>query len=77
MAARYDKEREFYDALVESEQHRAAGRFYTVNGPAVKSIHDWTAMFEKFWQHQLDHIKARAEAKARGDNAGPQPRKEK
>jgi DNA-binding transcriptional ArsR family regulator len=51
-------------------------RLYSVNGAPLKTIHDWTAMFEKFWQHQLEQIKARAEAKVqRTDPASaiPQP----
>ena len=39
------------------------GRFreYRVNAQELKSVHDWTRMFEKFWTHQLDRIKQRAE----------------
>jgi DNA-binding transcriptional ArsR family regulator len=42
---------------------RRVGRkkLYRVNGERLKPIHDWAALFEDFWQHQLDHIKARAE----------------
>lgn len=45
---------------------RRAGRqrLYSVNGPALKPIHDWTKTFERFWTHQLDRIKERAERKA-------------
>jgi DNA-binding transcriptional ArsR family regulator len=41
-------------------------RLYRVNGEAIKSIHDWTKLFEQFWESQLERIKRRAEEKARG-----------
>jgi DNA-binding transcriptional ArsR family regulator len=40
-------------------------RAYSVNGEALKTIHDWTTMYERFWSHQLDRIKLRAEHLAR------------
>lgn len=54
-------------------------RLYSVNGAQLKTIHDWTAMFEKFWQRQLDQIKAHAEARAaamRPESQPPTPKKE-
>ena len=39
-------------------------RLYQVNGERLKTIHDWAAMFEKFWSHQLLRIKERAERKS-------------
>jgi DNA-binding transcriptional ArsR family regulator len=44
---------------------RSAGRqrFYSINGAELKPIYDWAATFEIFWEHQLDRIKQRAEAK--------------
>ena len=50
-------------------------RLYSVNGAQLKQIHDWVKPFERFWQHQLERVKARAEAKARGAPAR-QERKE-
>jgi DNA-binding transcriptional ArsR family regulator len=44
---------------------RGRERVYSVNGERLKPIHEWSKMYEKFWQHQLDRIKERAEAKAR------------
>jgi len=48
-------------------QMRQAGRqrLYSVNGDAMKTIHDWAALFERFWSNQLDRIKLRAERAAR------------
>jgi len=40
-------------------------RLYSVNGEKLKTIHDWTKMFERYWQRQLDRIKERAERKAK------------
>ena len=40
-------------------------RLYSLNGPRLKTIHDWAKMFERFWTHQLNRIKERAERKAR------------
>ncbi len=44
-------------------RHAGRQRFYSLNAAPLKEIHDWTATFEHFWQHQLDRIKERAEAK--------------
>jgi len=49
---------------------RGRRRVYRINGDAIKTIHDWTAMFDKFWTHNLDRIKRHAEAKARERAAG-------
>lgn len=40
-------------------------RLYSVNGERLKTIHDWSKMFEKFWSHQLLRIKEHAERKAK------------
>ncbi|HTL30529.1 MAG TPA: metalloregulator ArsR/SmtB family transcription factor [Tepidisphaeraceae bacterium] len=40
-------------------------RLYRINGERLRPIYDWTRMFEKFWTHQLDRIKERAERKAK------------
>jgi DNA-binding transcriptional ArsR family regulator len=39
-------------------------RLYSVNAERLKPIHDWAGTFERFWDHQLHRIKARAERKA-------------
>src|SRR3954462_11710531 len=46
-------------------------RLYKVNGPALKTVHDWTQLFEKFWAVHLDRIKERAERKARERGTNP------
>jgi len=40
-------------------------RFYRLNGQLLKPIHEWVKTFERFWRHQLERIKQRAEQKAR------------
>jgi DNA-binding transcriptional ArsR family regulator len=40
-------------------------KYYRVNGQRLKPIHDWVVTFEKFWTHQLEQIKSRAETRAR------------
>src|SRR6266446_5483944 len=36
---------------------------YRTNAEAIRPLHEWTATFERFWRHQLNRIKERAEAK--------------
>jgi DNA-binding transcriptional ArsR family regulator len=37
--------------------------FYRTNGEALRPLYEWTSTFERFWRHQLNRIKERAEAK--------------
>jgi|SRR5580658_2055111 DNA-binding transcriptional ArsR family regulator len=37
--------------------------FYRTNAEAIRPLHDWTKTFERLWQHQLNRLKERAEAK--------------
>lgn len=48
-------------------------RMYRIDGQQLKTIHDWTRMFERFWENQLERIKDRAEKAARTNS---QTRKE-
>lgn len=45
---------------------RAEGRrrVYAVNAHGLKPVHDWASKYERFWSHQLDRIKRRAEVAA-------------
>jgi DNA-binding transcriptional ArsR family regulator len=36
---------------------------YRTNGDAIRPLYEWTKTFERFWGHQLDRVKQRAEAK--------------
>src|SRR5215469_3693445 len=37
---------------------------YRTNADAIRPLYEWTKTFERFWAHQLDRIKERAEAKS-------------
>jgi DNA-binding transcriptional ArsR family regulator len=43
---------------------RREGRnmLYRVNPEAIRPLHEWTSTFERFWRHQLNRVKERAEA---------------
>jgi len=34
---------------------------YRTNAEAIRPLHEWTSTFERFWRHQLNRIKERAE----------------
>ena len=36
---------------------------YRTNAEAIRPLHEWTETFERFWRHQLQRIKERAESK--------------
>jgi DNA-binding transcriptional ArsR family regulator len=38
-------------------------RLYRLNPRELKPVHDWVKTYERFWTHQLDRIKERAEQK--------------
>ena len=42
---------------------RGQMRFYRLNAKELKPVHDWVKTYERFWAHQLDRIKVRAEQK--------------
>ena len=45
---------------------RRKGRhmLYQTNADAIRPLYEWTKTFERFWGHQLNRIKERAEAKS-------------
>jgi DNA-binding transcriptional ArsR family regulator len=47
--------------VVRQGQHR----LYSLNAKPLKPVHDWVKSYERFWDEQLDSIKAAAERKAR------------
>ena len=66
---------------VVSVRSRGRQRLYELNPRELKPVHDWVKAYERFWSHQLDRIKERAERKAR-QRSGPldpstQPDREK
>ncbi len=36
---------------------------YRTNAEAIRPLHEWTGTFERFWRHQLNRVKERAEGK--------------
>ena len=43
---------------------RGQHRMYRLNAHGLKPVHDWVKVFERYWTHQVDQIKQRAERKA-------------
>lgn len=43
---------------------RGQHRMYRLNADGLKPVHDWVKTFERYWTHQVDQIKQRAERKA-------------
>lgn len=63
--------------MVKRGQHR----MYRLNAKGLKPVHDWVKVFERYWTHQVDQIKQRAEHKAlermiRVDNGSNQNKEE-
>ena len=46
---------------------RCQGRqkLYRTNADAIRPLHEWAGTFERYWQHQLNRVKERAEQMAR------------
>ncbi|MFM9995558.1 MAG: ArsR/SmtB family transcription factor [Phycisphaerales bacterium] len=40
-------------------------RLYRLDARELKAVHDWTRTFDRFWTHQLQRIKARAEGRVK------------
>jgi len=43
---------------------RGQQRMYKLDPMQLKAIHDWVKIFDRYWTHQIDRIKERAEQKA-------------
>lgn len=48
-------------------------RLYQLEAKELKTVHDWAKTFERFWGHQLDRIKQRAERAAAQKRPAPKP----
>jgi DNA-binding transcriptional ArsR family regulator len=46
-----------------SVSKRGQLRMYRLNARELKPVHDWVKTYERFWTHQLDKVKERAEQK--------------
>lgn len=49
-----------------SVTRRGQLRLYRLNPSELKPVHDWVKTYERFWTHQLDQIRERAERKMTG-----------
>src|ERR1700730_6858310 len=38
-------------------------KLYRTNAEGIRLLHDWATTFERYWQHQLNRIKERAEGR--------------
>jgi len=54
---------------------RCQGRqkLYRTNAEAIRPLHEWAGTFERYWHHQLNRVKERAEAMVRQRAAGLNP----
>lgn len=60
-----------------SVNRRGRSRVYRLDARQLKPVHDWVKHYERFWSHQLERIKHRAEEKAREQAGKPDnPKKE-
>jgi DNA-binding transcriptional ArsR family regulator len=61
--------------VVKDGQHR----LYRLRAEQLKPVHDWVKTYERYWNHQIDRIKERAEQKAmeriERENAPKNPKK--
>jgi DNA-binding transcriptional ArsR family regulator len=54
-----------------SVERRGRRRVYRVRGERLRSVYDWVRHFERFWESQLDRVKARAEQIERDRKKSP------
>jgi DNA-binding transcriptional ArsR family regulator len=50
-------------------------RMYSLNGAELRPVYDWVKTYERFWEHQLQRVKDRAEKMERESKRkeGPRP----
>jgi DNA-binding transcriptional ArsR family regulator len=53
------------NARLVSASRNGRQRLYRLNPRELKSVHDWIKEYERFWNHQFNRIKERAERIAR------------
>ena len=41
-------------------------KLYRTNAEGIRPLHEWASEFERYWTHQLNRVKERAEKKAAG-----------
>ena len=50
-------------------------KLYRTDAEAIRPLHEWAGTFERYWQHQLNRVKERAEAAVRQGPPDPNPPK--
>ena len=55
-----------------SAKKQGKSRVYELNPHQLQSVRDWVKTIEEHWERQLDRIRARAEARARSQQAAPE-----
>lgn len=45
--------------------------YYRTNAEAIRPLHEWTGTFERYWKHQLNRVKERAERRDEPASRGP------
>src|ERR1700744_5787368 len=60
---------------VVSASKRGQLRLYRLNAKELKPVYDWVKTYERYWTHQLDRIKERAEMKMANRLTKPQGEK--
>jgi DNA-binding transcriptional ArsR family regulator len=51
-------------------------KLYRTNAQAIRPLHEWAETFERYWTHQLNCVKQRAEAKMQSTPESPKSPKE-
>ena len=51
-------------------------KLYRTNAQAIRPLHEWAGTFERYWSHQLDRVKQRAEARMKPRHKQEIPPKE-
>jgi DNA-binding transcriptional ArsR family regulator len=46
-------------------------KLYRTNAEAIRPLHEWASEFERYWTHQLNRVKERAEKRAVSRAAAP------
>jgi len=49
-------------------------RMYNLNSQELRTVYDWVKTYERFWEHQLQRIKERAEKMERESKLKKSPR---
>jgi DNA-binding transcriptional ArsR family regulator len=55
--------RVLYDVGLVEVRREGRQVFYRTNAEGIRSVHEWTSRFERYWRRQLVRVKERAEAK--------------